>query len=934
MVKITRGSEWKKWDLHIHTPASGFGTDDDYSILIENLKKSEAEVIGINDYSTIDGYAKIVEKGGIEGKEFIPVVEFRMINKINHKNSTATEGGVSINFHIIFDNQLSVKQIQTEINSLECFYDGGEQTKLGHVEANKYNELSFDFFKTIEALRKSPIIKDRFLIWVPYDEYGGIDNIDPKNDGFFKLGIINKADILGSGNSKQIDFFLSDRCLNDVGKHIPCIKGSDSHQLNYPFGKLRDKDSKPVNRYCWIKADSTFQGLKQIVYEPLLRVKINDESPDSKQPHKTIKSLKFINHPDFINSPIYFSKDLNTIIGGKSSGKSLLLYYLANTIDYKYAFKQINPNAESIELEDKYKFSSNDKTPLDVEIQWDDDVIYKFSDRDNIKNRRFVYIPQTYILSLTEKIEKKSRKTLGKFIREILLQDIDSKDSYDNFIKEVKRLDRLRNDLVEDYFKIKSDIKLKYEEIKNLGDKEGIQNFIENTLEKSLNKLKSNSNITEQDSIRYNILKRRQERINNIKLENNNEIDILKGYINDLDSQIKNLIEKKNLIRGNFKQNSKFLALLNKIESDINELEGNLKVYNSDLKKLEDSSEDKARIISDSIEEKIKPISEKLTDKNKINNLEKEIKSQKGILFKIQNIEDSTLVVLQQNLEDTKNKIFLEYENAFNEYQKIIKKLNERSKEFDDLNLIGSIKFYANRFKDQFFNEFFNLSLRVNAGIKNSYLFKTEKNVFNDVDIIEHKKEIERIFDLIVNNNISFKKYKDKKDSIKALLKDEFFDYWELKVGNDEMADMSPGKANLVILKLLIDLSESDCPILIDQPEDNLDNRSIYNDLVQFIRKRKMDRQIIIVTHNPNVVVSADSENVIVANQKGEDNERDNNNYRFEYINGAIENSFKVNKLDADKFGILEKMGIKEHVTEILEGGEEAFIKREEKYGF
>lgn len=931
MIKKNRGSEWRKWDLHIHTPASGFATDNDYPIIIENLKNSEAEVIGINDYSTIDGYAKILELGGVEGKKIIPVVEFRMVNKINHKNSTTTEGGVSINFHIIFDNELSVKQIQTEINSLECFFEGGKETKLGHVDSNQYQELSFDFFKTIEALKKSPITKEKFLVWVPYDEYGGIDNIDPNVDAFFKLGIINNSDILGSGNSKQIDFFLSNRCINDVGKNIPCIKGSDSHQIDYPFGKLKDKNSNPINKYCWVKADRTFQGLKQIVYEPLLRVKINDEIPDNKQPHKTIKSIKFINHPDFIKEPIYFSKDLNTIIGGKSSGKSLLLYYLANTIDYKYSYKQINPNSESIELDDKYKFSDNEETPLDIEIQRDDDVVYKFSDRENIKNRRFVYIPQTYILSLTEKIEKKSRKTLGKFIREILLQDASSKEAYDNFISEVKRLDRVRNDLIEDYFKIKNDIKIKYEEIKNLGDKEGIQNFVKNTLEKSLNELKTNSNITEEESVRYNILKARQEKINNINLENNNEIDLLKSYINNLESQIQNLIENKTRIQDNFKLNSKFLELLNKIESDISGLLGNLNSYNSNLYSLESLTNDRIKKLSDTIEEKIRPISEKLVDKNKISNLEKEIKNQKSILFKIQNIEENVLIVLQKNLEETKIKIFLEYENAFNEYQKIIDNLNERGKDFEDLNLIGSIKFYANRFKDQFLNDFFNLNHRINSEIKNSDLFKVEKNMFDDVIIHDHKNEIERIFDLIINDDVSFKKYKNKKDSIKALLKDEFFDYWELKVGNDEMADMSPGKANLLILKLLIDLSESDCPILIDQPEDNLDNRSIYNDLVQFIRKRKINRQIIIVTHNPNVVVSADSENVIVANQKGEDGERENNNYRFEYINGAIENSFKI---DDDNIGILNRMGIKEHVTEILEGGKEAFIKREEKYGF
>ena len=135
------------------TPASGFGQEIDYPTLIQNLNNSCADVIGINDYTTIEGYEKILEIGGLS-KPFFPVVEFRMNNKLNHKNSIATDGGVSINFHIIFDNQLTTKQILTEINSLECVYEGGEKTKLGHVEKFNLNNVSFDFFSTIETLNK------------------------------------------------------------------------------------------------------------------------------------------------------------------------------------------------------------------------------------------------------------------------------------------------------------------------------------------------------------------------------------------------------------------------------------------------------------------------------------------------------------------------------------------------------------------------------------------------------------------------------------------------------------------------------------------------------------------------------------------------------------------------------------------------------------
>ncbi|RVQ83037.1 hypothetical protein EOL33_24780, partial [Enterobacter hormaechei] len=91
------------------------------------------------------------------------------------------------------------------------------------------------------------------------------------------------------------------------------------------------------------------------------------------------------------------------------------------------------------------------------------------------------------------------------------------------------------------------------------------------------------------------------------------------------------------------------------------------------------------------------------------------------------------------------------------------------------------------------------------------------------------------------------------------------------------------GKRGLVLLNLLLHLSNASHPILIDQPEDNLDNRTIYEQLNRFIKQRKKTRQIILVTHNANLVVSADSECVIVANQTGQIKDGENEEYQFEY---------------------------------------------------
>ena len=161
-----------------------------------------------------------------------------------------------------------------------------------------------------------------------------------------------------------------------------------------------------------------------------------------------------------------------------------------------------------------------------------------------------------------------------------------------------------------------------------------------------------------------------------------------------------------------------------------------------------------------------------------------------------------------------------------------------------------------------------------------------------------------------------------------------FFDNWDITYKNDTIHKMSTGKASLVLLKVMIKLSAVKGPILIDQPEDNLDNRSVTNELIAYLKDKKKERQIILVTHNANIVVNADAENIIVANQRGQSEEdKHGSPYFFDYINGAIEDIEPLSTKKDEK-DLLKSLGIREHITQIVEGGKEAFKKREEKYGF
>ena len=162
------------------------------------------------------------------------------------------------------------------------------------------------------------------------------------------------------------------------------------------------------------------------------------------------------------------------------------------------------------------------------------------------------------------------------------------------------------------------------------------------------------------------------------------------------------------------------------------------------------------------------------------------------------------------------------------------------------------------------------------------------------------------------------------------LLEDHLKLHFDIQYKNDHLLQMSPGKKGTVLLILFLELSSAEYPIFIDQPEDNLDNRTIYDLLCKMIRDKKQSRQIIIVSHNANLVVATDSENVIVANQLGQSSSKRTFASRFEYVNGPLELSF--DNSEDPTLSELQAKGIKEHVCDILEGGLEAFHNRESRY--
>jgi hypothetical protein len=160
-----------------------------------------------------------------------------------------------------------------------------------------------------------------------------------------------------------------------------------------------------------------------------------------------------------------------------------------------------------------------------------------------------------------------------------------------------------------------------------------------------------------------------------------------------------------------------------------------------------------------------------------------------------------------------------------------------------------------------------------------------------------------------------------KEDEIKRQAKDvkRFYDFlysleyfearYELRLGGKNLNQLSPGEKGLLLLVFYLHLDTDSSPLIIDQPEDNLDNDSIFVVLARCIRDAKQTRQVILVTHNPNLAVGADAEQIVYVRLdkvKG---------YQFSYDCGAIENP-----------------NTNGHIVKVLEGSRPAFVQRRLKY--
>jgi hypothetical protein len=450
MPSFCQGSIWRKWDLHVHTPASALCNEfpDDWDEYVKGLFRTavakDITALGITDYFTIDGYKKIKQEyldnptkmrslftadevKKINNILVLPNIEFRLNKFVGEK---------SINFHVLFAEDVPIQFIEENfLHDIDFVYEGnpqnleekaklkianlaalGARLKLQHEEFRDRSDIYIGMMNAvvddgqISTLLEgaSSRFRGKYLMGVVADEdLSGIDW--NSRDHQTRKVLIQKSDFLFTSSPKTREWALGrPPYAEDERKFIeefktlkPCLHGSDAHELKY-IGHpciFRGKhghecgatdNSQPCElRNTWIKSDPTFEGLKQILYEPSERAMIQQEDPTPLKSKYTLARFRIGQSTvgtelSITETDIPFNTGLIAVTGGKGGGKTALVDLIANcyvdrchTDDPNSFVRRIADQSPTINTTLDFKDGSSfEKGACDGTFFQDSDIVY------------------------------------------------------------------------------------------------------------------------------------------------------------------------------------------------------------------------------------------------------------------------------------------------------------------------------------------------------------------------------------------------------------------------------------------------------------------------------------------------------------------------------------------------------------------------------
>ncbi len=1045
-MNYSNGSFWKKWDLHLHTPFSvlnhgNFGNAFDeinksavmdtyvYQLFTRAIEE-KVHAIGLTDYFIIDGYKEVkailkdpnrmknifsaeltLDEGFLEKVKNIlifPNIEFRLNLPIFEKRETGSQNS-KYQIHVIFSDDFNAQDIEENfLHRLNFIHDSSStslsKSTLTINNINKYgntlktrglggngsdlfigmNNVSVDFKEMIDILNEDQF-KNKFIIVLPEEDQSKLSWNDQTSGIRKNMYAVSHA--IFSSNEKTIKWSASDACHQIIDKYIPCIWGSDAH--------LFDKMFKPdLEKYTWIKADTTFEGLLIALKNHGNRIDIGKEPKEMVHLRNRVKyTISDVSSrlKDTRNkSKVWFDIDLKinplmvTIIGNKGSGKSALsdiLGFLGNT--YNSAFFSFLHKDRFLSRKTKYGvlFDSTIKF-LDNEILHKDELL----DVHNTDEIELVkYLPQKYIEEVCNDLGDSFQKEINDAIFSYInIQDKAGSNNLKDLVD--KKIALNQNNLIDkrtELEKINSSIR-RLEAKNTMSYKQEINTKLKSQEKRLFNHVESKPKEVkavseERKNNNSKLIAKLNQRISEIETDNINltkEVATLNEHVQSIEnflaesSKQKTKIEEMNLVYNQLAQklelpnqtfaslkindeliNNKFESIvkrkleINKLIDDANVIlgeiaepsipdykEDTIEAYLKQYVSLIDKKEVLQLLINQlskgvTIEEQnylnyqktlkdwetIKQMYEGLIP----NTVDGEsIKKYQDEIYYVEHKLINELNLLKNERIDVVGEIYDEYMLIISKYREIYAPIQEKINvvmrgNIEKIEFKALISVNSKEVKEEIMNY---IDTRADSDFKGKVEgFREIDNIISSTDFDDKTSVMNCINQFLDKTTIN-------PDNIDKILSkpENFYNYltrldflkpeYSIVSGGKNLIELSPGERGIILLIFYLALSKDNMPLIIDQPEDNLDNQSVYDRLVPAILEAKKNRQVIIVTHNPNIAIACDSEQVIYCSVN-------KTTGQLIYDSGSIENP-----------------KIMENIVDVLEGTRPAFDKRKMTY--
>lgn len=904
MTNDKRGSVWRKWDLHAHTPIDpdwinkpNLDSEEakkkfakDY---IEFAKKQELEVIAITDHNFCN-----------EKKELlIPFIKDEAINNniviLPGFEITASDGS-GIHLLVIFPENTDLNKIDGVVSQL--FAPNQERIKSdGNVPCSN---------KTIDGIRDVILqAKLEFLfVFAHADRENGILNKETINGQRraqeWHKDFINICQISKAPTDIKKDTFaynVINKIDHNYKRDIAYITASDCRTIS--DSNNQEERNYLGEKFVWIKADPSFEGLKQIIYEPNERISYSKVNPYEDRKKVFFSNIKITGSTNFVlpNFSLPLNRELVSIIGGRGSGKSTLLETLA-FLNEEHLSEDQNKKEKIIEYYRKNLKNLEPAPNFNISIKLADkdsnesEISKKLSEHNDL-DLPFLYIGQEQL----SKIATDDKELTDNICRLIGIEiDHEIKQDMANETRQI--LSNIKNKR-----EAKSQLEKSYEEY-GFNNKIVFTDWIKNYL-KNLENKKDRLSSKETKEILLEVTKNTESLIRLGRVEN--DLNSVLEKINNIDLNLN--IENINAELESLQIDQKITKIIfdkqiDEIQKGINKIETNKSAIKKDLEK---NKEDLNKL---GIKEDVNTLIQ-VTE-----NIQKQISFVKRDLEKYVRLSEELLIALLERnkilerVESYINNSKDQITNRFGEFIVSIEKMSNGNKDLfkrimDGVDVVGKSVFYQKDFIDYLLNNcFHNKKISNIDDVKREIAGEDDNGKAKEIGL---KELIDWIIKDGLDKNIFVKNGSELASEFIFLNWNDFIKVKAEATLNNQSTDiLSIGQRGTLLLKIYLATSSEKQILLIDQPEDNLDNNFIANELVPLLRSVKKVRQIIMATHNANLVVNTDSDQIIVACI---DNKEDGSPYN----SGGIENP-----------------EINENIKNILEGGEVAFRKREQKYNF